>query len=154
MRVKALILTAVIAFVLTLSGCGAKAESQNQAVQPSASAAHQGQETQPVDLDLTQLSETMVYSQIYNMMEEPGEYLGQRVRMKGKYLYYLAEEQGLEYHVCTVTDATACCLLGMEFVLEEGSYPQPDEEFTVEGIFQIYYEGDIPFCQLEEAVIL
>lgn len=36
-----------------------------------------------VDVDLTKLSSTMVYSEVYNMMNSPKEYVGKTVRMYG-----------------------------------------------------------------------
>ena len=39
----------------------------------------------PVDVDLTKLSSTMVYSEVYNMMSSPESYMGKRVRMKGSF---------------------------------------------------------------------
>ena len=35
------------------------------------------------DVDLTTLSSTMVYSEVYNMMCEPDRYLGKRIKMNG-----------------------------------------------------------------------
>lgn len=36
-----------------------------------------------LDVDLTTLSSTMVYSEVYNMMYEPDRYLGKRIKMNG-----------------------------------------------------------------------
>ena len=93
----------------------------------------------PVDLDLTRLSGTVVYSQIYDMMEEPEIYVGQRIRLKGSFNYYRDEETGQEYFAALIADATACCAQGIEFVRAgEYSYPRdyppPDTEITVTSV--------------------
>ena len=40
------------------------------------------------DVDLTTLSSTMVYSEVYNMMTAPSDYIGKNVKMKGNFSYY------------------------------------------------------------------
>lgn len=38
--------------------------------------------TKGIDVDLTQLSSTMIYAEVYNMMVTPDEYVGKTVRME------------------------------------------------------------------------
>lgn len=40
-------------------------------------------EVKSVDLDLTQLSSTVVYSEVYNMLITPDDYKGKIIKMKG-----------------------------------------------------------------------
>ena len=42
-------------------------------------------EARPVDLDLTKISGTVVYSQVYDMMMNPDVYMGKKVKMKGNF---------------------------------------------------------------------
>ena len=77
----------------------------------AASAANAG----PVDVDLTQMSSTMVYSEVYSMMNSPENYMGKRVRMRGSFAF--AEGDNKYYFACLISDATACCAQGIEFVL-------------------------------------
>ncbi len=109
-----------------------------------------------VDVDLTKLSSTMVYSEVYNMMTEPGNYLGKRVRMRGVFAY--AEGDGRYYFACIISDATACCAQGIEFILKDErrfpeEYPSKGTEITVVGIFDTYMEGTYQYCQLIDAVM-
>ncbi len=113
-----------------------------------------------VDVDLTNLSSTMVYSEVYNMMTEPEKYMGKRVRMKGffSYLHGFTSEGEKFYFSCVITDAAACCAQGLEFVLEgdkkfPDDYPEKGEEITVVGTFDTYYEGQARYCQLIDAVM-
>ena len=110
----------------------------------------------PVDVDLTKLSSTMVYSEVYNMMSSPEGYMGKRVRMKGSFAY--AEGDGRYYFACIIADATACCAQGIEFVLKDerkfpDEYPSKGAEITVVGVFDTYMEGTYQYCQLIDAIM-
>lgn len=65
--------------------------------------------TNGIDIDLTSLSSTMVYSEVYNMMYEPDSYIGKTIRMDGIYTAYHDESSGNNYFACIIQDATACC---------------------------------------------
>ena len=114
------------------------------------------EEYKTVDVDLTKLNSTMVYSEVYNMMNSPDSYTGKKVRMNGAFTY--AEGENRYYFACLIADATACCAQGIEFVLKNersfpGEYPDLGESITVVGIFDTYYEGSYRYCQLVDAVI-
>ena len=110
-----------------------------------------------VDVDLTVLSSTMVYSEVYNMLLfTPDSYLGKTVKMMGQFSYYEDTTTGNRYFACIIADATACCAQGMEFVLE-GDYTYPDDcpelgaEITVIGEFQSYEENGMTWYHLVNA---
>ena len=111
-----------------------------------------------VDVDLTQLSSTMVYSEVYAMVYEPESYLGKTVRMRG--LFASQEVEGQTYYACIIQDATACCAQGLEFEPENAEkLPEPGAEITVQGTFDCYQEesGDGNFYLyliLRDATIL
>lgn len=109
------------------------------------------------DVDVTEFSSTMVYSQVYQMMSEPESYCGKTAKMKG--LYAVAETPEQTYFVCIIQDATACCAQGIEFVLTDDyaypdDYPSPNDEIVVAGTFSTYYEGEQLYCTLKDAVLL
>lgn len=109
-----------------------------------------------LDVDLTTLSSTMVYSEIYNMMYEPDRYVGKRIKMNGQFTVYEDSNTGAVYTACIIMDATACCSQGLEFVLAgEHSYPADDPELgteiTVVGTFQTYEENGYMYCHLVDA---
>ena len=113
-------------------------------------------EADTIEVDLTKLSATMVYAEVYNMMNDPESYIGKTVRMKGAFDY--AEGDGRYYFLCIIADATACCAQGIEFVLRDerkfpDEYPAVGEEITVSGIYDTYYEGMYRYCQLIDAVM-
>ncbi len=111
-----------------------------------------------VDVDLTQLSSTMVYSEVFNMMCVPEDYIGKTVKMNGIFVVYANEDETQFYPACLILDATACCSQGIEFVLEgnpsypEG-YPEFEDEITVTGTFETYVEDGDTYCRLQNAKI-
>ncbi len=111
------------------------------------------------DVDLTQLSSTMVYSEVFSMMMAPEDYVGKTVKMTGLYSYFHDELTDKDYSACVVQDATACCAQGIEFVLTDDyhypeDYPEIDEEITVTGVFSLYTEGEYTFFTLKNAELL
>ncbi|MCR5004483.1 MAG: hypothetical protein K6A77_01130 [Clostridiales bacterium] len=108
------------------------------------------------DVDLTVLSSTMVYSEVYNMLVDPDEYIGKTVKMNGAFSYFHDENADKYYFACIIQDATACCAQGMEFELAgdptfPDDYPEVGEEITVVGIYDTYQEGELVFCTLRDA---
>lgn len=115
-------------------------------------------EISDVDLDLTQLSKTMVYAEVYNIMVNPEDYVGKTVRMNGDYYIYTDDTTGQQYFYCVIRDATACCAQGIEFVLTDDykfpeDYPEEGAFVTVSGRFDTYMEDDLLYCTLRDAVL-
>ena len=107
-----------------------------------------------IDVDLTMLSSTMVYSEVYNMTMTPDDYVGKIVKMEGICDCYHDESNGNDYYACIIQDATACCSQGIEFVLADGSYPEVGQNVCVVGRFETYQENDYTYCRLSGARIL
>ena len=110
-----------------------------------------------IDVDLTKLNAIMVYSEVNNMMTIPEDYIGKKVRMRGKLAVYKYPERN--YYTCIIADATACCQQGMEFLWAGDhkypeDYPNEGDEITVTGTFDIYYEGDKKYCQLKDSALV
>lgn len=111
-----------------------------------------------VDVDLTTLSSTMVYAEVFNMMMSPDDYIGRTIRMTGIFTVYQDPETKQVYCGVVVEDATACCAQGFDLVMpEERSYPQdypaPESEITVVGTLQAdrtLEEHGIIFLRLED----
>lgn len=123
----------------------------------------QKSEATSYDVDLTRLSSTMIYSEVYNMMSEPEKYIGKSIRMNGQFaLYQATDEEGKPiqdqiYFACVIADATACCSQGLEFVLADelvypDDYPELGTEITVSGTFETYDENGYMYCHLINAV--
>ena len=112
--------------------------------------------TEGIDIDLTLLSSTMVYSQVYDMMMYPENYVGKTVRMSGLYTDFYDEAADKHYFACIIQDATACCAQGIEFELTDDykypeDYPKEDDLITVTGVFDTYMEGEAMYVTLRNA---
>ena len=153
----AFLLILVLACLLTACGSDSAAPAEAPTVAPEATATAV---PEPVyDVDLTKLSSTMVYSEVYAMMSDPDAYMGKSVKMTGTFSVYHDEATDKYYFACVIADATACCSQGIEFVLTgEHQYPQdyPElgSEITVAGTFGTYYEGEYMYCQLSDAAFV
>lgn len=115
-----------------------------------------------VDVDLTALSSTMVYSEVYNMLyNDPAHYLGKTVKARGTFSIYQLVTDGVLQpdpvsYACIISDAAACCAEGMEFVLKDDlaypdDYPELGAEITVIGEFQSYEENGMTWYHLVNA---
>ena len=112
-----------------------------------------------IDVDLTAISGILVYSEVYNMMATPENYMGKKIKMEGIYAIYFDDTYSTRYDACIVQDATACCATGIEFELSDelkypDDYPEEGEIITVEGIFDTYDEGSYTYCVLRNASLL
>lgn len=127
-----------------------KAKAKNKASKENAYAEDE------INNDLTKLSTTMVFSELYNILAEAESNFGSIIRIKGKFDYYKDEESGKMYYGVFVTDATACCQQGLEFQPKEhykfpDDYPKKGTWMTVTGEFQAYEDGGLKYCHLINA---
>ncbi|MBR1568138.1 MAG: hypothetical protein IJ648_04180 [Lachnospiraceae bacterium] len=115
--------------------------------------------TPGIDVDLTILSSTMIYSEVYNMMAVPDDYIGKTIKMEGAYSFFEDETTGKQYYACIIQDATACCAQGIEFVPTADfaypeDFPQEGEDVTVVGTFSLYEENGFQYATLLDAEML
>ena len=77
-----------------------------------------GQTMEPyetIDLDLSQMSGTIAYAQVYQMISDPEAYVGKIIRMTGYFDVFEDQDTGIVYTSCVIPDAAACCAQGLEF---------------------------------------
>ena len=165
----------VVLTLLSLAACGSEKDKGTAATdkQTSNSSVSQSQPTEKesesksttskpeqsadgIDVDLTKLSSTMVYSEVYNMMVSPDNYTGKTVKMNGAFAYYEDPETKKQYFACIIADATACCSQGLEFILTgehtyPNDYPEVYSDITVTGTFETYEENGYNYCRLVNA---
>ena len=91
-----------------------------------------------VDVDLTKLSATMVYSAVFDIMENPAQYRGKTIKIRGTYFAMHDPAKDEYHHACMIWDATACCMQGVEFELADKNYPPNESEITLIGKFDVY----------------
>ena len=116
-----------------------------------------------IDIDLTSMSSTMVYSQVLNMLDYPSTYIGSIVKMSGPFRPFDSTVEGYCYPAIVIQDATACCASGIEFLLYGvprcsmsggNGYPLYGEEATIVGRFETYLEESYMYIHLVDAIWL
>ena len=153
---------AAVLLLCMLAGCGAQTVpepvSETRAAEivqtqpPETSAAPR--DLPPVDIDLTRMSQTMMYSQAYDMIYNSESYLGKTVRISGPYNTFTDPETGKVHRAVLIRDATACCTQGIEFEPENADVsPAVDAEIIVSGTFDTYMDGMFLYCVLRSAQI-
>lgn len=148
-KLISLVLCFVLLFVAV--GCGASDSATNDAA-PEAIA-------QEVDIDLTELSATMVYSEVFNMMTACEDYVDKTIKMEGQFAVYQDEETGEYHYGCIIQDATACCAQGIEFIPFDNlnypdDFPAEGENICVVGVFEFEEEGMYRYCFLKDAEMI
>ena len=105
-----------------------------------------------VDIDLTKMSSTMVYSTVFNMVNNPTNFVGKTMRMRGEYTTYpISASETI--HACLVRDAAGCCSQGLEFVLSNGNYPTGANEITVVGTIAVQKISGKYVCYLKNSTL-
>ena len=116
-----------------------------------------------IDIDLTTMNATMVYSQVNNMLSYPSDYVNKIVKIEGPFLPLESNDPSYCYPAILIRDATACCGSGLEFLLygvprcsmEGGNgYPLYNEEATIVGRFETYLEDVYMYVHLVDAIWL
>jgi hypothetical protein len=98
-----------------------------------------------IDIDISRMSGTMVYGQVYQMVMYPSKYIGKHIKMKGIFSSYYDEESERRFYGCVIQDALACCSQGLAFELAKPrkfpkEYPTEGDAIIIEGDFD--YEKD------------
>lgn len=171
-RLLCLLLAALT--VLSLGACGEKSGATGETTFPTtASEEPKPLETLPLEtapskdtgestlVDLTALSSTMVYAEVFAMMSSPEDYVGKTVKMQGIFskgqLYAAGSlNDGGTVFACVIQDATACCAQGIPFELAGDhtypqDYPELGDTITVVGTFEIHEQEGMEFCRLRDA---
>ncbi len=106
--------------------------------------------TAGVDIDLTAMSSTMVYSKVYDMMTNPTDYEGQTITLEGEFYWDYYAELATTYYFVIINDATGCCPQGLEFVCTDKDIELPSQGSIIKmtGVFEIYQEGNNNFYRI------
>lgn len=113
-----------------------------------------------IDIDLSRMSATMVYSVVFQMVTEPQKYVGKRIKMKGAFSSYKDEETGRRFFGCVIKDALACCSQGLAFETFKPrkypkDYPSEGSSITIIGNFEYEKEEDgIGFPIIKNAIFV
>jgi len=121
-------LSAILIMSIIFSGCGEEKSSAPEKIL----------QVEKIDIDLTKLSKTMVYSAVFDILENPAEYRGKVIKFRGTYAAFHDPAKNEYHHACVIMDETACCMQGMEFELSDRKYPPTESEITLIGKFDTY----------------
>lgn len=158
---KRLILLFLLGVSFTFAACSSTEQiAESEASLPSPTVSGPTEEIPSVDVDLTKLSSTMVYAEVYNMMMSPEDYTGKLIRLKGTFTAYEDLETGAVRCGVFVKDAAACCAQGFDVIMPEDAlypedYPDSDTEATIVGELQVdreLQEYGFIFLRLENVV--
>ncbi len=109
-----------------------------------------------IDYDLRTMSETMVYSHIFDLMLNPTEYENTRFIINGSLEEKLDLNTGETFYVIFIEDAAACCVQGLEVVFpEDVSIPIfLPQTVNLQGTIGVYEfnNSDFAFVNAEEFI--
>ena len=157
---------------LALLSCKAKDKTDNTGLQAAAEAKNTvaevrettetsglqpvvstGSNTSKINLDLTKMSATMIYSTIFDMLIMPEDYIEKTIKLSGWFETYTDPQSGEMYYAVVVPDATACCQQGLEFVWPGDhkypeDFPEIKQDITVTGIYKLIENDGITYNYL------
>ena len=137
---------------------GEKEETENTAEKGKEENEKNGETPEEVeapkaDVDLSAMSGTMVYAEVYNIMLNPAKYERKIIKVRGTYRvsYYPPTEKF--YNYVLIADATGCCAQGLEFIaaksISSENYPAIGTEIEIVGAFKSYEELGKTYYQIE-----
>ena len=98
-------------------------------------------------MDLTALNQTMQYSQVNQMLDQPEPYFGQMIQICGEYY------KGNHHAIIRVMDEQACCAAEITIFPADESAFDGIENFsaiTVRGVFGTFQSYGVDFCCLNQ----
>lgn len=138
---KILLIMAMINLVL--AGCGKNTITEPDPL-PTQEVCTESEVNSESVIDLTALSSTMVFSQVYNIMISPEEYEGRTIKGAGNFQVY-QDSNNRNFYALIISDAEACCQQGLELIWDGAhtypeDYPEEGSEIEITGVFQSYIE--------------
>lgn len=100
--------------------------------------------------DLTEMSSTMIFSQVYDLIINPINYEGSTFKIQGEYEFYTIPETTDTVYFIVIMDAAGCCPQGLE-VRFPGDVAPPDEfcEVIIEGTSLSEVDGIYTYVHID-----
>ena len=90
-----------------------------------------------IDFDLTDMSATMVYAQVYDLMLDATKYFDKTFKINGNLQKFNDHITNEEVYAIIIKDALGCCEQGIEVKFsEEEKPPQTPTDIVLEGSIQ------------------
>jgi len=136
-----------------ITGCADKPESQIAEYTRGTRRTPEERAKTTVDIDLTELSATVLSAELTNIIINGGDYLGKTIRVSGFYNYLFYDELNTYYHFVITKDGDACCQEGLEFKWNgdhvfPDDYPSVRVPIEVDGVLSICEERNMRFYYL------
>ena len=144
-------------FYITLLIFSAFSCKQNKTASQQAAETTVVDNTEKIDLDLSNMNYNMLSSVLFDIMSMPENYENKRVKISGG--YYESEYEGKKYFSVITWDATACCPAGLDFIPPDimkypDDFPAQDQQITVTGLFKTIEEDGIDNLVLQAETII
>ncbi len=134
---KFLLLGACVLSTFFLTSCAE--EAVGSVASGSVLSTYDANDPDSIYKDLSPLTSTMLYGEVFNMMSYPDEYLGKNIQIKGLLNSYQDEISHEKYFWLMIPDAAACCSQGFglyfkeEYDLDDIMALEPETEVTLVG---------------------
>ena len=155
-RNKIIPITVTLLIVSILSGCEETASMREaDYIHQKAEAFINGTDEREITLDLTTMNDDMKYAKSVEMFANPADYVERKIRVNGSYSYVKDESTNKEYYAVVFSDKDGYNVQAIEFdPVSKEDLPQIEEDITVEGYYDIYYEGDGSYAILRAAQLI
>ena len=79
-----------------------------------------------VDIDLSELSLTLVQAEHQRIVSNPNDYIGKTIKVYGSFRTFIVDNAGNLAHFIIIVPGDDCCQIGFEF-RRNGEYKFPDD---------------------------
>jgi len=89
-----------------------------------------------VDIDLSELSMTMIQAEYQKIISNPEDYMGKTIKVYGSYYILPLDNAGNIAHYVIIVQGDECCQMGFEFK-RDGNYVYPEDYPSQNSMIQI-----------------
>ena len=103
-----------------------------------------------VDINLSKMSETMSHAKAETIIGAPNDYVGQTIKIKGKYSYSYWEDSGRYYHDIIVEGSATCPkMFELDWETWYGDIPEDGAAIEIIGTLRSYPENGNVYAYIE-----
>ena len=109
-------------------------------------------------VDLSNMSDLMIYGMMFDVVSKPQDYEGKRMRLVGVYSPFKNPDTGEMEHTLIFYDITYCCEVELRVYMKDEyqypkDFPRDGEKMTVTGTLRVEGEGKKAVCWLEDGAM-
>ncbi len=107
-----------------------------------------------VDYNFYEMSSTLIYGQVYNLIVDAHAYVDKSFRVEGEF-QTSTRNDGKTLYYLVINDATGCCPQGLELQFQEGiQKPSVGDVISVDALAQVYQYGESEYVYLDVTSML